>query len=107
MQLAFAHYRVGEVQSVELYLAWSEIVDIIHFAVHLFKEVDELVVQWAVRNELQGADGVRYALKVVALSVCKVVHGVGIPLCSRAMVRRMDDAIHDWVAEVHVGIGHI
>ena len=107
MQLAFTHHGVGEVQSVELNLAWTEIVDVIHFAVHLFKEVDELVVQGTVRNELQGADRVRYALKVVALSVCEVVHGVGVPLRSRAMVWCMDDAIHDWVAEVHVGIGHI
>ena len=107
MQLALAHHRVGEVQSVELYLAWSEIVDIIDLAVHLFKEIDELIVQWTVRNKLQRADGVRYAFEVVALTMCEVVHGVGVPLCTRAMVWRMDDAIHDGIAEMHVGVGHI
>ena len=46
-------------------------------------------------------------LKVVALSVGKVVHGIAVPLGSCAVVRNLDDAIDDRIAEVHVGICHV
>ena len=59
------------------------------------------------RHELQGADAVGDAFEIVALSVGKVIHRIGIPLRSCAMMRGMDDAIHDRIAEMHIGVGHI
>ena len=98
--LALRHHGVGDVQSVELVLVWA--------IVCIGKLVDEIVVERAVHDELQRADGVGYALKVVALSVCKVVHRIHIPFSSRAVVRMGgDDAVHDRVAEVHIGVRHI
>ena len=57
--------------------------------------------------ELQRADGVRHAFEVVALPVCEIVHGVGVPLRAGTVVRMMDYAVNDGVAEVHVGAGHV
>ncbi len=57
--------------------------------------------------EFQGADGVGDTLDVVALSVCVVVHRVDIPLVASAVVRTADDAVHNWVAHVHVWRVHI
>ena len=57
--------------------------------------------------ELKRADGVGDALNEVGLAVCKVVHRVSLPLCACAVMRVLDDAIHDGIAEVHVGVRHI
>ena len=69
--------------------------------------MNEEVVEWTVRHELQCADRVGYALEVIALSVGKVVHGINVPLSACAPVRTLDDAINDWVAEVHVVACHV
>ena len=58
-------------------------------------------------HKLECADRVGYTLKVVALAMCEVVHGVAMPLGSCAVVRGLYDTIHDGVAEVHVGICHV
>ena len=76
-------------------------------AAHLLQIVDELVVERAVRHELERTDRVGYALEEVALSVSEVVHRVSVPLCAGAVVRSVDDAIDDRVAEVHVRVSHV
>ena len=58
-------------------------------------------------HELECAKRVRDALQIVALSVCEVIHGIGIPLIARADVRDIQHAIDERVAEEHVGVGHI
>ena len=58
-------------------------------------------------HELQRADGVGDTLEVVALSVREVIHRVGVPLGAGAVVRRVYDAVHHRVAEVHIGVGHV
>ena len=72
-----------------------------------FQLVDEVVIERAVGHELQGADGVGHALEIVALPVGEVIHGIGLPFASRAMMLLVDDAVDDGVAEVHVGVGHV
>ena len=107
MELTLAHYCIGEVQAVELNLARTVIVQYVIAAIHLLQEVDELVVEWTVRNKLQGTDRVGNTLEIVALSVCEVVHWISVPLGTCTVVRSLDDAVHDWVAEVHVWISHV
>ena len=107
MELTLAHYCISEVQAVELNLARTVIVQYVIAAIHLLQEVNELVVEWTVRNKLQGTDRVGNTLEIVALSVCEVVHWISVPLGTCTVVRSLDDAVHDWVAEVHVWISHV
>ena len=69
--------------------------------------IHEEVVEGAVRHELQCAERVGYALEVVALSVCEVVHGVGLPCSTCTVVGVVHYAIDDGVTEVHVGRCHV
>ena len=73
MQFALAHHRVGKIQAVELYLAWTIVCNVVRLASHLLQQVDELVVKWAVWNKLQSADGVGDSFEEVALSVGEVI----------------------------------
>ena len=58
--------------------------------------------------ELERTDRVRYALEIVGLPVCEIVHRIDIPLAACTVVRMSgDDTIHDRVTEVHVRIGHV
>ena len=98
-QLALAHDRVGEVEAVELDLARTVAL--------VGQEADKVVVEGTVRHELQRADAVGDALEVVALAVGEVVHGIYVPGGAGAPVGRVDDAVHDGVAEVHVVAGHV
>ena len=59
------------------------------------------------RYELQCADGVGHPLEVVALSMCKVIHGIGVPLGTRTVVGGMDDAIDNRITEVHIRVCHV
>ena len=98
-QLALAHHGIGEVEAVELDLART---------VRLVGQlVDKVVVERAVRHKFQRAYRVGHALEVVALSVCEVVHRIYVPAGAGAVVRMVDDAVHDGVAEVHVARRHV
>ena len=66
-----------------------------------------MIIERSVWNELKCTDRMSYALKVIALSMGKVVHRVGVPFSSCTVVRNVDNAIDDRIAEVHVGICHI
>ncbi len=39
--------------------------------------------------------------------MCKVVHRISVPLCSCAVVRNLDNAVDDRIAEMHVGVSHV
>ena len=71
------------------------------------QRLDVPVVKRAVVLEFQGADGMRDAFQRVALAVGVVVGGIDAPLVARAVVRGAEDAVHDWVAHVEVGRGHV
>ena len=57
--------------------------------------------------EFQGADRVGDPLDRVALAVGVVVHRVDAPFVASAVMLGVDDAVHDRVAEQHVGVGHV
>ena len=57
--------------------------------------------------ELQRADGVRDALDGIALPVRVVVHRVDAPFVAGAVMLGVQDAVHDRVAQVEVGRGHV
>ena len=107
MKLTLTHYSIGKVQSVELNLAWTVIIQNIVCAILFLQEVYKLIVERTVRNKLQSTDRVGYTLKVVTLSMSKIVHWISIPLSASAMMRSMNDTIHDRVTEVHVRVSHI
>ena len=98
--LAFRHHGVGDIQAVELIL--------VRTVVALHKLVEKIVVQRTVNDKLKGTNRMSNALEIVALSVCKVVHRIYIPLTPCAVVRvGSDDTIHDRVAEMHIRVRHI
>ena len=108
--LALGHHGVGDIQAVELELMrtavlWHSPVSRSGQVQHL---VNEIVVKGTVHDKLEGADRVRDALEIVALTMCKIVHRIHVPFASGAVVwMRGDDTIHDRVAEVHVGVRHV
>ena len=96
-QFAFRHHRVGQVQPRELVLVRRPDAE----------RLDEPVVERTVDVEFERADRVGDVLDRVALPVGVVVHRVDAPLVARAVVAGMDDAVHDRVAEEHVGMRHV
>ncbi len=96
-QFALAQQRVRQVQPVELnLLRWenSQLLDI--------PAIQRLVIR-----ELQRAHRVRYVLNRVRLPVRVVVHRIDAPLVTRAVVRRMQNAIHHRIAHVQVWRSHV
>ena len=57
--------------------------------------------------KLQRTDGVGDTLEIVALSVGEVIHRIAVPLGTGAVMWYLNDAVHDRVTEVHVGVGHV
>ena len=96
-QLALAEQRVGDVEAVELDLLRGEDAELLDIPA-----VERLVV-----GELERAHGVGDALDGVRLAVRVVVHGVDAPLVAGAVMRGVEDAVHDRVAHVEVGRGHV
>ena len=102
-QVTLAHQRVAQVQFVELCLARTVVVEILT----LFQPVDEQVVQGTVHDKLKRTQRMSDTFEEVALPVCKVVHRVCFPLVTGTVVRSLDDAVDDRVAEVHVRVCHV
>ena len=48
-----------------------------------------------------------YALKVVALTMGEIVHGVGVPLVAGTDMGDVEYAVDEWIAEQHVGMSHV
>ena len=96
-KLALAEQRVGEVEAVEFDLLRGEDAEIL----------DIPAVEGLVVGELEGAHGMGDALDGIGLAVGVVVHRVDAPLIAGAMVRGVEDAIHDRIAHVDVGRGHV
>ena len=69
--------------------------------------LDKPIVQRTVNIELQRTDRVSDLLDRVALTVCIVVHRVDAPLAARTVVISVDNAVHNRVAEQHIGVCHI
>ena len=98
-ELPLAHHRVVEVEARELVLVVAGLRD--------SDGVEVPVVERPVDVELQGAHRVRHALDGVALAVRPVVEWVDGPLRSAAVVLGVAaDAVHQRVAELHVGVRH-
>ena len=106
-QVALGHECVVEVQLVELELTWTVVLDIALVASPFLDPGNEQVVKVAMRYELKGADRVCHALEIVALTVCEIVHGICVPLVAGAPVRHVQHAVHDGIAEVHIGACHV
>ncbi len=98
-ELALAHYRIGEIESVELYLSGTIAL--------VGQLLDEVFIQRTVRHKLKGAYRVSNPLKVVALTVCEVIHRVYLPFCTCAVMGILYYTIHYRVTEVHIGRCHV
>ena len=48
-----------------------------------------------------------YSLKIVALAMGEIIHGVGIPLIASTDMGDVEYTVDKWVAEQHVRMGHI
>ena len=59
------------------------------------------------RHELQCTERVSYTFKIVALSVCEVVHRISLPFAACTVMRSLYYTIHNRVAEVHVRACHV
>ena len=71
------------------------------------ERVQEPIVERPVVGVLQRAEGVRDALDGIGLAVRPVVHGINTPAVAGAVMRGLADAVHDRVAQVQVGRGHV
>ena len=96
-ELALAEHGVGDVEAVEFDLLRGEDAELL----------DIPAVEGLVVGELEGAHGVGDVLDGVRLAVGVVVHGIDAPLVAGALVRGVEDAVHDGVAHVEVGRGHV
>ena len=65
------------------------------------------LVEGLMVGELERAHGVGDALDGIRLAVGVVVHGVDAPLVAGAVMRGVQDAVHDRIAHVEVGRGHV
>ncbi len=96
-QLALAEQGVGDVEAVEFDLLRREDAELLDVPA-----VERLVV-----GELERAHGVGDALDGIRLAVRVVVHGIDAPLVAGAVMRGVEDAVHDRIAHVEVGRGHV
>ena len=107
-QEALAHHGVGEVEAGELALLRADGLAVTDDQTALLGQtVDDPIIEGAVNLELQRAHGVGDALERVLDGVGEVVHRVAMPGGAGAIVRQVDDAVDDGVAEVDVGRGHV
>ena len=98
---------MSQVQLVELSLSRTVVVQRLVVVCGLLCPVYKQVVERTVADKLQSAERVGDTFPVVTLTVCIVVHRVGVPLVACAPVGHVQNPVHDWVAEVHVRIGHV
>ena len=96
-ELALAEQGVGEVEAVEFNLLRREDAELLNVPA-----IEGLMV-----GELERAHGVGDVLDGVGLAVRVVVHGIDAPLVAGAVVRGVEDAVHDRIAHVEVGRGHV
>ena len=98
-ELALRHHRVAERQPGELVLPGARVPGA--------GVVEHPVVEFAVRLELQRADGVGDPLDGVLERVGPVVHGVDAPGVAGAVVAGVADAVEERVPHEHVGVRHV
>ena len=96
-ELALGQHGVGQAKAGEL-----DLLRVVHV-----QRVEHPVVQLAVVDELQRADGVRNAFQRVGQAVRKVVHGIDAPLVAGPVVFGMADAVQRGVTHDHIGRGHV
>ncbi len=96
-QFALAHHCMGQVEAGKLNLLWMED----------FKFVEKPVIERTVVLILQRAHRMGDALQRIGLPMCEVIHGIDAPLVTGAVMFSVQDAIHDRVAHVHIGRGHV
>ena len=98
-ELAFRHYCVCEVETIELNLSG---------AISLIGELlYEIFIEGAVRHKFKCAYRVGDSFKIIALAMGEVVHGVYFPCGACAVMRGLYDAIHNRITEMHIGVSHI
>ena len=108
--LTLGHNRIGDVQTIELALFRTVVRTVGRESAEILSAelVNEIIVERTMHLELKRTDRVRYALKIVALSMGEIVHRIYFPFRTRTMVRvGGDDTIHDRVTEMHVGVRHV
>ena len=96
-ELALGQHGIGQAKAGEL-----DLLRVVHV-----QRVEHPVVQFAVVDELQRADGVRNAFQRIGQAVRKVVHGIDAPLVAGPVVFGMADAVQRGVTHDHVGRGHV
>ena len=107
MKFTLTHHSISEIETIEFYLPWTEIIEIFHLAIHLLQEIDKLVIERPMRHKLQRTNRVGNSFKIIALPVGKIIHRVSMPRQSRTMVRNLNDPVHNRIAKMHIGISHI
>jgi len=98
-KFALGRDDVGEAQPTKLGLAGS--------IVWQFELVEKPVVQLAVVLEFKRAERMGDTLEGIALAVGPVIVRVDTPVVAGAMMGHVANAVHQWVAHGHVGVGHV
>src|SRR5690348_274415 len=89
-EFALAHHGVGQAETIEFNLLRWEYPQLL----------DEPAVDRLVIRELERTHRVGYLLQRIRLAVGVVVHRIDAPLAAGAVMLRMQDAVHHWVAHV-------
>ncbi len=96
-QLAFREHGIGEAEAREL-----DLLRMIHA-----QGVQHPIVQLAVVDEFERADGMGDPFHRVGQAVREIVHRVDAPFVARAVVLGVADAVERGIAHDHVGGGHV
>ncbi len=96
-KFSLAHHRVAEIEAGEFDLL--RVID-----AQLFNEP---IVQWPVIFKFQCANGMGNPFNGIRLSVGEVIHGIDTPFVACSVMRRMQNTVHDRIAHIQVGVGHI
>ncbi len=96
-KFAFAHDSIGHVKTGKLNLLGMENVQLIQ----------EPVIQRPVVFKLNRAQGMGDALQGIGLPVRPVIHGINAPAITCAVMALMQDAVHDRIPHIHIGMGHV
>ena len=91
-QFPLGHHRIGQVQTIKF-----DLLRMVHA-----KCSQEPIVQWAMVFKFEGANRIGHAFDAVLKAMRPIVHRVDIPGVAGAMMRRVDDAIHHWIAQLEV-----
>ena len=102
-QFTLTHNRISQIQTIKLILARTVVFKILPFLQFIYK----VIVKRTMRHKFKRTDRMGHPLKIVALSMSKIVHRISLPLCTSPMMLLINNSINDRITEMHIRVCHI